>query len=157
MTKSQFKFHRALRKYGWDDFEWEIICQSKDGEYLYNTIEDHFINYYNSITNGYNLTGGGGGALNPSPETRKKMRDAKIGYVPWNKGKKCPSPSQKTKDKMSASRLGKKQNLSDEQRKAASQRNVERFSGKPLSEAHKAKMRLAQQARRIRETSIAYP
>jgi hypothetical protein len=35
-----------------------------------------------------------------SEETRKKMRDAKIGYIPWNKGLKYSSKNKKNKDQL---------------------------------------------------------
>jgi group I intron endonuclease len=54
-------FHNAIRKYGWDNFEWEVICQSLDGEYLLKVMEPYFIKYYNTFNNGYNYTLGGEG------------------------------------------------------------------------------------------------
>jgi hypothetical protein len=48
-----------------------------------------------------------------SEESRKKMREAKKGFVPWNKGKKVNNNwtgkkhSEESKKKMSASRMGK--------------------------------------------------
>jgi len=61
-------FHKAIRKYGKDSFEWEIIYQSLDGEYCKNIMEKHFISEYNSFineknSNGYNMTLGGDGML----------------------------------------------------------------------------------------------
>lgn len=55
------KFYRALRKYGFRFFTWEIIYQSKDYEYTINKMENFFIEEYNSFTSGYNMTLGGEG------------------------------------------------------------------------------------------------
>lgn len=42
-----------------------------------------------------------------SPETKEKMRKAKLGKVPWNKGKKGTySPSPEAREKMSRAKLG---------------------------------------------------
>ena len=54
---SDLYFHRALRKYGRDNFSWEII-EEIDNDKL-NDREIYWINYYNSYNNGYNLTPGG--------------------------------------------------------------------------------------------------
>ncbi len=72
---NKFIFHRAIKKYGWDCFEWEVICQSLDGKYLLNKIEPHFIEYYDSYHNGYNMTKGGEGHLGciTSEETKRKQ------------------------------------------------------------------------------------
>lgn len=58
-------FHAAVRKYGWENFEFEILEEIPDEfgrEYL-NEREIFFISYYKSLVdeNGYNLTKGGEG------------------------------------------------------------------------------------------------
>lgn len=57
-------FHRAIRKYGKDSFEWEIICviKSENKEKLIEqlkALEIHYVNKYDSYHNGYNSTKGG--------------------------------------------------------------------------------------------------
>lgn len=88
-----YAFHSAIRKYGEDNFEWEIIYQSKDQFHTLNVMETYFIEQYNSFvdapkSNGYNMTMGGEGQKNVkmSAATRKKKSDAL-------KGK--PSPQSK--------------------------------------------------------------
>lgn len=72
---NNIKFHNALKKYGWEAFEWEVICQSLDGDYLLKIMEPYFIQYYNSIQNGYNITKGGEGSygFKHSDISKKKM------------------------------------------------------------------------------------
>ncbi len=51
-------FYKAIRKYGEDNFEWEIICSTNDKQKL-NELETFYITKYDSIKNGYNMIDGG--------------------------------------------------------------------------------------------------
>lgn len=56
------QFHQAIRKYGFDNFNFEIIAILSSEEYSKETLdqlEKFFIKYYNSYENGYNATSGG--------------------------------------------------------------------------------------------------
>lgn len=92
IDNSMTKFHRALRKYGWDSFEFESIYESKESlspkdSHTCKVMEDYFITEYDSINNGYNMAKGGGewpimcGEDHPlyevghSEATCKKIRD----------------------------------------------------------------------------------
>jgi predicted GIY-YIG superfamily endonuclease len=64
--RTNYAFYYAIRKYGWDNFCWECIYQSKDEHHTKNVMETHFIEYYRSYVgfddcNGYNMTLGGDG------------------------------------------------------------------------------------------------
>jgi group I intron endonuclease len=62
-------FHKAIRKWGQENFEWEIIYQSKDYDYCIKTMEPYFIKEYNSFgRNGYNETLGGEGTIGFIPK-----------------------------------------------------------------------------------------
>ena len=52
-------FHKAIQKYGVENFEWEVIeqCKKKD----LDERESYWIEYYDSFNKGYNCTKGGGG------------------------------------------------------------------------------------------------
>jgi len=69
-------FHNALKKYGEDNFDWEIIekCDSKNE---LDEMEFHYIKQYNShiFEGGYNLTWGGEGitGYKHSDETKTKI------------------------------------------------------------------------------------
>lgn len=56
-----FVLHDAIRKYGWDNFEWEIIYESWDRNHCLKEMEPYFIKEYKSsiLENGYNMTRGG--------------------------------------------------------------------------------------------------
>jgi group I intron endonuclease len=58
-----YKFYNAILKYGWENFEWTIIYQSKDREHTLKTMEPQFIKEYDSFKNGYNSTLGGEGVF----------------------------------------------------------------------------------------------
>jgi group I intron endonuclease len=76
-------FHMAIRKYGWDNFKWEILCEI-DSENKLNVLEKFYIAAYRKMGNIYNLTDGGEGASGNiiSEETRNKLKNR----IPWNKG-----------------------------------------------------------------------
>ena len=59
-SNSDFYFHRALRKYGFDNFSWEIIENCSDD--ILEEREKFYINEFNTyapLNNGYNMTIGG--------------------------------------------------------------------------------------------------
>jgi group I intron endonuclease len=54
---SDTHFHKAIRLYGWDDFEWEILYQSTDKKHTLTVMEPHFI----VECGDYNIASGGEG------------------------------------------------------------------------------------------------
>lgn len=52
-------FHKAIQKYGVDNFIWEVIEKCKKSEL--DERESYWIEYYDSFNNGYNCTKGGDG------------------------------------------------------------------------------------------------
>lgn len=100
-------FANAIMKYGWENFSHHIVLSGISQERA-NRIEQNLIRVFNSTdrSKGYNLSHGGGGVTGFtvdeverkarsermkgakfSDETRRKMSEAKNGYVPWNRGK----------------------------------------------------------------------
>jgi len=76
------KFYNALKKYGWENFEWNVIYQSKDNNHTLNVMESFFIHQYNTLNGGYNMTPGGDGKRKgsiESDETRLKKSIAHTG------------------------------------------------------------------------------
>lgn len=69
--KSNLAFHNAIRKYGKENFEWEVLCECKNINEL-NEKEVQYIKEYNSCVNGYNMNDGGDNATH-SKETKIKM------------------------------------------------------------------------------------
>ena len=102
-------FHRSLRKYGWDSFEWEAIYQSSDAIHTLKEMEPYFIREFNSCiyfpdSNGYNMTEGGEGTIGykHTPETKIKL--AEVGRM--GKGKKKPPRTNEYRETMSRSKKG---------------------------------------------------
>lgn len=58
---SSYRLHMAIRKYGWENFDWEVIYQSYDCLHTLKIMEPYFITEYNSFARGYNMTTGGDG------------------------------------------------------------------------------------------------
>lgn len=73
-------FHRALRKYGWDNFKYEVLNETDDIDLL-NELEIFYIDFYDrQRPNGYNVLSGGANCVRPmSEEAKEKLR--------WAKGK----------------------------------------------------------------------
>ena len=65
------KFHRALKKYGIDNFKWEVIKECNCITAL-NIFEKIFIKKYDSINKGYNLKEGGVNGKH-TEETKQKI------------------------------------------------------------------------------------
>lgn len=57
------KFYKALKSYGVDNFQWEVIDTATTKEEL-NQKEKNYIIEYNSIDDGYNMVEGGTGGYN---------------------------------------------------------------------------------------------
>lgn len=74
--KEQTHFHRALRKYGVDAFTWEILeeCPKE----MLNEREIYWIEFYNSFSNGYNMTLGGDGYSNGGGENSPGAKITKV-------------------------------------------------------------------------------
>lgn len=112
---SPYYFHQAIRKYGFENFEWTILQFSFNLEKL-NALEKFYINLYesNNRKKGYNLTEGGEGSHGyiPTAETRFKTSQTLKGRIPWNKGKialnKGVPMSQEQKNKLSKAHRNKK-------------------------------------------------
>ena len=64
-------FARAIKKYGWNAFEHEIIEDNIQTLEQANKREEYWISYFNSVENGYNANSGGNSKI-PSKETREK-------------------------------------------------------------------------------------
>ena len=79
---NQLYFYNAIQKYGWDNFEHEIVASNLTKEEADNFEKLLIKHLYTSDKNlGYNLTMGGDGCFGRyvTEETRRKMSDARTG------------------------------------------------------------------------------
>lgn len=160
-------FHRAIKKYGKNNFAWEIIHVCRNLFEL-NSMEIFYVGYYNSFgRGGYNLNDGGSNAL-LSEEHKKKISTA------WNderkkkkskamKGEKNHNwrrkASEETKKKLSEALSGSKHpkwgtHHSKETKKKLSKANKgsrHYLWGKKASEETKKKMSLARNGIKLSE------
>lgn len=58
MSGCSYHLYRAIRKYGWENFEYGIVAYADNKEQL-NQLEMYYIQKYDSIRNGYNMVPGG--------------------------------------------------------------------------------------------------
>lgn len=65
-TEYNHSFHTAIRKYGWENFKYEVLIDNDDLslEDLDN-LESYYIDYYDSYNSGYNEDKGGSNAIHP--------------------------------------------------------------------------------------------
>lgn len=75
--QQQKKFFNAILKYGWDNFQHDIVAENLTAEEA-GELEKQLIDKYNTIANGYNISPGGS-TTNHSPETLEKMRQSMLG------------------------------------------------------------------------------
>lgn len=107
-------FHKALKKYGMENFDWQIIYQSKEKEHTKKIMEQFFIERYNSmIPYGYNTCPGGGGGGFVSEKTIHRMNNdnpmkkMKVNSGSFKKGQK-PIITLERNEKIRQSKLGQK-------------------------------------------------
>jgi group I intron endonuclease len=75
-------FYSAIREYGWNNFSWEIICETLNENYSYE-LESFFIEEFKTCVfdennNGYNMTRGGKGITSEyAKENIKNLKETK--------------------------------------------------------------------------------
>ena len=153
-------FHRAIRKYGVDDFKLEVL--SITDNYCVDMIERHFIFVYNTINDGYNICEGGhngncfaGKNDEEMNEIKRKIRDKATNRLKDKNNHPMYGKhhSEESKRKMSEANKGKctyknHANVSGENNpmygKQHSEESKQKISeakkGKQLSDEHKQKL-----------------
>lgn len=140
--KTNTHFYNAIKKYGWNNIQHEIIESNLTQEQA-ETLERILIFQYKSYDKefGYNKALGGH-AL--SEESRRQIGDTRRrrGYTSWTKGKHL---SQSTKDKISAANKGNDYHTvwTEEQKESVRQSKLGANNpnyGKPMDEILKRKL-----------------
>jgi len=128
---------KAINKYGLESFEVSIIDEADTRKEL-SEKEVYWIKELNSkAPNGYNLTDGGDGLINPTKETREKIGKASSirnkGSIGWNTG--LTKETDERLMKLSKKLSGRKQTEESNNKRSNS------LSGKSKSEEHKDNMK----------------
>lgn len=106
-SKPDTVFHRALRKYGLENFVYCVLEENVLRENL-NMREMDWIEYYDSLYCGYNMTAGGNQTIF-SEEFKRKMSESRKGkFVGEKNSFYGKHHSEETKKKLSESHKGKK-------------------------------------------------
>lgn len=115
---------RAIARCGSNNFHRETIATFSSHREA-QILERKYILQLNSKSpNGYNLTDGGDGLINPCQEVRDRIGARSRGRAAWNKGRPC---SQETKSRLRVALCGRPAHN----------------KGKPMSEEQKNKLRIA--------------
>jgi|LakMenEpi03Aug12_release.lakeMendotaPanAssembly.Ray.scaffolds.fasta_scaffold00065_149 group I intron endonuclease len=94
-----YLFKQAIRKYGIDNFDWEVLETCNSIKECCDK-EIYYINNHNTISpNGYNLTEGGNGGI-PSEETKLKISKSLKTY--WHNNKNLNNMVKATTENRSA-------------------------------------------------------
>lgn len=95
--RSDTALHRAIRKHGIEAFEWKELVFSEDLSVLKNLEKVLIRELGTRSPDGYNLTDGGDGLLNPTDETRSKIGAAQ-------RGRKRPARTDEYRQKLRQAR-----------------------------------------------------
>lgn len=143
--KTDYHFHRAIKKYGKENFIFGIVEECNLEEL--NSKEIYWIDVYDTFANGYNSDTGGLNGRLLSENTKEKIRNSLKNrtFTPEHieKIKKSltgKTLSQETRNKISQSKTGKYRGpLSEEHKKKIGDANRGRKLG-PLNEEHRKKV-----------------
>lgn len=126
---SKYHFHRAMKKYGKENFKIEIVEEVNNKDYL-NEREVYWINYYNTFHDVYNSTTGGEKGFEHTEETLKKISIA-------------------SKNNIKAKRRGKDNPLYGRKRPE--------YISEIISKTHKNKLVSIETKRKMREAKLGKP
>src|ERR1035441_9490096 len=154
-NRSNYPFHRAIKMYGIENFQEEvIICE----EHELNLLERFFIGIFKGIGKVYNCTDGGEGSVGfkHSPESKEKMRVKQLKQNLSDETRQRMSESAKkriasieTRKKMSIAGLGRK--FSEEWKAKIGKANL----GLKRTEETKKKLRELRKAEWVRRKSAS--
>lgn len=139
-------FHNALRKYGEENFTWEILHDNISNIKTLNNLEKIYIHVHDAFWNGYNLTTGGENYIRSkgrklSEEHKKKLHGSRIGKKLSQEHRKILIRSNKTRVVSEETKIRMSEAQKNSKRCQESRKKLhESFRGKPLSEEHKKKI-----------------
>lgn len=156
--KTDYHFHRAIKKYGKENFIFGVVEECNLEEL--NSKEIYWIDKYNTFDNGYNSDTGGLNGRLLSEDTKQKISNSLKNRTFTQEhlerirrsliGKTL---SEETKNKISQSKIGKSRgSLSEEHKKKIGDANRGKKLG-PLSEEHRKKVGDALRGKKYKKRS----
>ncbi len=132
---STYALHRAIRKYGFDDFELTVMAGLQTEEEAFEAERELIRSEGTKAPNGYNMTDGGEGPSGcyPSEATRLKRSLSLKGRA----------PAESTKRAAIAHNTGRKRSFESRQKQSES------MSGRRLSDEHRARIAAAATGRKM--------
>ncbi len=131
IKQKQSHLYNAMRKYGWDNFYWELLLGSKDKDYLLNEAEPKLIEFYKTKELGYNSCDGGEGMKNPKQSTIEKIRQTATNISEETRKKRSEAAKRQWSDPVIRKRTIKgssKDNKRKEKRQIISLKAKERWN-----------------------------
>lgn len=135
-TGCESKFYTAIRKYGWEEFEWSILYNGTSDEDIQEK-ERYYINELDTLNSGYNLTPGGDGGAG---KTLSVTHKAKLSEASTGSNNNCyglygadhPAygnvHTEETKAKIRQANLGKAKTEEHKRKLSEAKKRISRFS-----------------------------
>lgn len=138
---SYLHLYSAMRKYGLENFSFEVLFETARNDRLMDFWEVAMIAEYQAMNKnfGYNNTRGGDGC-SPSEATRQKMSNSQKGKKHSEETKRklseiARNPSKETREKMAIAKRGCKLSIDHKQRIALAARNISDETREKMSRA----------------------
>lgn len=139
----KYPLHRAMRKYGIENFSISLIEENNDRVYI-SSLEEPTIKQFDSRNNGYNVAlGGYGGDLGPEANEKRKITIAS----------KTTEEKQAISEKLSKVRLGRQATTETKLRLSQLQKLRGGYGPKVHSTETKTKMSLASRGKNKSQTA----
>ena len=141
-NQSELVIHRAIRKYGSENFDFRALSSHPTEAEAYEAEKRTILDLRTTtLEGGYNANSGGLGSFRPSEEVRQKIREANLGHVVTGETREKlraahlgTTHTPEARLKMSRSRKGIPKSA------VAKQRISEGLVGRPVSDSTRAKI-----------------
>ena len=140
-------FHKAIRKYGWDAFEWSILSEDDDEDWLFLMEQKWIKRLGTKLPNGYNMTDGGDGtpgcsrsksAIEKTAAAHRGRKNTEETKLKMSIAAKNRAPvTDETKKILSESHMGVKRSLESRIKQSISAKGKPK---PPRTAEHKAKI-----------------